>query len=854
MVAALGCLALANEAVYVDSQAGNDNNAGTSPAAPVKTIARTVALINSQSDTCVLIKRGSYFREQLIIQSGVGGAVPRVHIMAYDNNQATPGATGPIPVLDCADQIPASAWTPTSGYANVYQCSVTVATDPSGTPVRTALWQDYVNQLEDLSPGTLAATLDPSHCGPNITLSNGDLTATLGTNGDNLALSTSFFSSGSWYWEVTDVTDPNSSLANRIGVAESGVSLTNALGNVADEMGYSPLTGDLWWDGAAQVTGLPTGAAGDVIGIAINATAEEIWVRVIVSGTPGYWNGSSTANPATGTGGVSYSGATIAGANMCPAVSLSNVSAEITANFGSTAFAATPPSGFSALPLPLLTTLSATPGAFVSINNNGAQAGGADTIYVHASDSSNPATSGHVYEFANRLNGVSLFGANSDVNGIETRRPSGANGSLSIEAEYGWYANCIARYGHKHNAIIYPNSTVTNCQFLENYDPYEFGNHLVVFSPTGSLGGFTVQGCLFRNTTQLANDQGPSALICHTGSGVIAGNVLVSDCVIAGIGPQTANSLGRSGGFFSQGVGLQAVTGAVLIQGLLTYGNVIEGVTVYPTGFASYTIQNHQHVSASAYLNQAVQLVNPGVTVTIVNPSYYIQNVQHGAISNSGNDSFNDQNLTIFGGCIYIGDSTTGDASYAHLQLLGTGNTLAMYGTALVPNDSNVNGLINSDSPLTFIGNGNFYGIPPGSSGKNWFTVNNVGYTPAGWQALVAPQDSYSNFNAGATPPTSFLPAMLQPAGPAVFPAVFDYVGAAEALSTIRCDAAPAAEAMVSLRWDASLAAEALGSLRYDAMISAEALESLLYNAALPAESLARAPIMIFPPFQLKGA
>jgi hypothetical protein len=84
--------------------------------------------------------------------------------------------------------------------------------------------------------------------------------------------------------------------------------------------------------------------SGDVIGIAVDFAAALIWFRVAPSGN---WNGSGTANPATGVGGFSISA--IAGGALYPNFSTTSTAGEIiTGNFGATGFTGTVPSGFSA--------------------------------------------------------------------------------------------------------------------------------------------------------------------------------------------------------------------------------------------------------------------------------------------------------------------------------------------------------------------------------------------------------------------------------------------------------------------------------------------------------------------------
>jgi hypothetical protein len=98
---------------------------------------------------------------------------------------------------------------------------------------------------------------------------------------------------------------------------------------------------------AGSNTGLSLGAraAGDIIGIALDLGARLIWFRVAPSGN---WNGSGTANPATGTGGVSIAG--LGSPAITPLYAMASFAASAdaaTGNFGDTAFSGTVPSGFT---------------------------------------------------------------------------------------------------------------------------------------------------------------------------------------------------------------------------------------------------------------------------------------------------------------------------------------------------------------------------------------------------------------------------------------------------------------------------------------------------------------------------
>jgi hypothetical protein len=75
--------------------------------------------------------------------------------------------------------------------------------------------------------------------------------------------------------------------------------------------------------------------------VAFDATAKLIWFRR----NTGSWNGSGTADPATATGGVSFSALT---GPFYAVVTSGKVGTSNTANFGASTFAQPVPSGFTA--------------------------------------------------------------------------------------------------------------------------------------------------------------------------------------------------------------------------------------------------------------------------------------------------------------------------------------------------------------------------------------------------------------------------------------------------------------------------------------------------------------------------
>jgi F5/8 type C domain len=173
----------------------------------------------------------------------------------------------------------------------------------------------------------------------NITLSNAYLTATATSLAIGSVRSANQQSTGKFYWEYT--------LTTFVGNANVGVmSATFPLGSYFSTatVGSAGVvnTGIVYSDGVSSGLNIGTLTTGSVVCIAIDCSARLIWCRL---GAAGNWNGSGTANPATGTGGVSIS---LGGSVPVYAAMVGYNGDAVTANFGGSAFTGAVPSGFTA--------------------------------------------------------------------------------------------------------------------------------------------------------------------------------------------------------------------------------------------------------------------------------------------------------------------------------------------------------------------------------------------------------------------------------------------------------------------------------------------------------------------------
>lgn len=165
----------------------------------------------------------------------------------------------------------------------------------------------------------------------NITLSNGNKTATTATaNGAVRGVASR--SSGKFYFEITGTSVV---AIYYIGIASSTHVLSTTLGGDTVSAAYRN-AGDIVYNNASFVAAA-TFTNGDVIGFAIDVTN-----HLMYCSKNGTWQNSAV--PSSGTGGVDY----ITTAPVFPSYYDGFASDSATLNTGATAFAYTPPSGFSA--------------------------------------------------------------------------------------------------------------------------------------------------------------------------------------------------------------------------------------------------------------------------------------------------------------------------------------------------------------------------------------------------------------------------------------------------------------------------------------------------------------------------
>ena len=182
------------------------------------------------------------------------------------------------------------------------------------------------------------ATFNASDKSADITLSNGNLTATAGGSGYDSVRATQGLSSGKWYWEFKYTTV--SSADAMWGVANSTMNLNNYVGIDADGWGNYMPTGNKLHAGANTAYGTAQ-VVNDTLMVALDMDNGKIWY-----GKNCTWFNSG--DPAAGTNPAFTSADGITG-TLYPTMSLTNPNVTVgTANFGASAFGCTPPTGFNA--------------------------------------------------------------------------------------------------------------------------------------------------------------------------------------------------------------------------------------------------------------------------------------------------------------------------------------------------------------------------------------------------------------------------------------------------------------------------------------------------------------------------
>jgi hypothetical protein len=200
--------------------------------------------------------------------------------------------------------------------------------------------------------GATGSTWNPADKSPDITLSNGNLTASAATvPGWRSVRLTSSRNGGKYYFEVTAVAVGYSNAGFIVGLGNAIAPLNgyagsdpNAYGFQCAGVGYGSI--DYFNSSSYETNQWDMCSPGNVLGYAVDLTAKKLWISNLTNGTG--WNHGSPGmqDPASGQGGISIAGVS---GNVFPMFSgwLGTQPSRATINTGSSLFLGTVPGGFN---------------------------------------------------------------------------------------------------------------------------------------------------------------------------------------------------------------------------------------------------------------------------------------------------------------------------------------------------------------------------------------------------------------------------------------------------------------------------------------------------------------------------
>ena len=184
-----------------------------------------------------------------------------------------------------------------------------------------------------------------------------------------------------------------------------------------------------------------------------------------------------------------------------------------------------------------LASCDATPGSFYA---EPPTAGGPDTVYVHASDSSDISSNGQVYELTRRLWAVQLYThrEHAFVYGLHTRRNAHADGSLVVD---GLISDCLAEDGRVHNIFIRGIAENSTAWKIEPPTVYGGATMFVTYEHLADLPGVVYRNCKAIGdgdaigATGATNDVYTIGFYGHTSNGFKFGTAIYEECSTEGV-------------------------------------------------------------------------------------------------------------------------------------------------------------------------------------------------------------------------------------------------------------------------------------------------------------------------------
>lgn len=187
---------------------------------------------------------------------------------------------------------------------------------------------------------------NPLDKGSAVALSNNNLTLTANSITNNGVRATSSRDTGKYYFELTWTgSSPQTQGSACCGITTPAAGSGNFLANtqaIVAECGSGG--GRIWSAGANTGFSIGNSVSGDVIGVAVDATNDKVWLRR----NNGLWNGNGTADPVTGVNGVTFASASIpANAAVYPSATGQTSGSSIGTLNCAVPFVFAPPTGYS---------------------------------------------------------------------------------------------------------------------------------------------------------------------------------------------------------------------------------------------------------------------------------------------------------------------------------------------------------------------------------------------------------------------------------------------------------------------------------------------------------------------------
>jgi hypothetical protein len=356
------------------------------------------------------------------------------------------------------------------------------------------------------SGATVAQTWNPSQINSDITLSNGNLTATHTaiTSEDSPGYALNGYSTGKFYWET--VVNGGTDVAVGIGTTATPVGSAGSqyLGNDTTSVGYHQ-SGNVVNNNALTGTAWATYSSGSRICHALDLTNGKYWTRV---GTTGNWNNNAAGDPTNSASAGNFSipagvtGLVVPGFNT--KVQTSDF---VVAYFSSASWVGTPPAGFGSTDKSGTSNWGSSPaptsGTPVTFQSYGT---GAATISSGSADGIS----------AINLPGLAIGNLNFTGNGITSNSADG----IHIE-------------NSQAGSTQLSGPAITNC-VVTAYG----GFGILVWGSNGNSGFDTVNivGCTASNNTGNKINVGVSGIAVYSDAGYVSGTpcfgtVNITNCV-----------------------------------------------------------------------------------------------------------------------------------------------------------------------------------------------------------------------------------------------------------------------------------------------------------------------------------